>query len=185
MSIHPQGRAIFKFGFWLFVSVGMFLYVIQTYRSGTMIHWYYYTAANDGYAVNANTFMAATKQNPAILSITSATRVEGLMAVPVKKGERLPQNINGVISTDELKKGKRAVLEGSTIKVFIPWEIKEAKGFKYKDTFKHKGIKTNPWAGIWNVVVVLILGLALGLLAEGFTDVLGIKLEKIDHSQSH
>jgi len=99
----------------------------------------------------------------------------------VAKGDRLPKNANGVISLAELKSGKRAVLEGQTIKVTVPWQIKETKGFKFKDTFKHKGIRTNPWSGAWNVAMVLCLGLSLGLLAEGFTDIMGLKLGKIQH----
>jgi hypothetical protein len=99
----------------------------------------------------------------------------------VSKGDRLPRNANGVISLAEIKSGKRAVLEGEKVKVTLPWQIKETKGFKYKDTFKHKGIKTNPWAGAWNVLMVLCLGLSLGLLAEGFTDIMGLKIGEIQH----
>lgn len=65
--------------------------------------------------------------------------------------------------------------------MLAPWEIKESKGFKYKDTFIHKGIKTNPWSGLWNVALVIGLGLTLGLMAEGFTDMMGLKIKKIDH----
>jgi hypothetical protein len=99
----------------------------------------------------------------------------------VAKGDRLPKNANGVISLAEIKTGKRVALDGQTIKVTVPWQIKESKGFKYKDTFKHKGIKTNPWSGAWNVAMVLCLGLSLGLFAEGLTDLMGMKIEKIDH----
>jgi hypothetical protein len=59
--------------------------------------------------------------------------------------------------------------------------MEQAKGFKFKDTFKHKGVETWPWAAVWNVAIVFILGLALGLMAEGFTDMLGLRLEKIQH----
>jgi hypothetical protein len=103
------------------------------------------------------------------------------VAIPVAKGDRLPRNANGVISLAEIKSAKRAVIEGQTIKVMVPWQIKEAKGFKFKDTFKHKGVRTNPWSGAWNVAMVLCLGLSLGLVAEGFTDLLGMKIEKIQH----
>jgi hypothetical protein len=116
-----------------------------------------------------------------VLSIRKQDNVDGLVAIPVAKGDRLPRNANGVISQAEVKSGKRAVVQGETIKVTVPWQIKEAKGFKYKDTFKHKGIRTNPWAGIWNVAMVLTLGLSLGLVAEGFTDLMGYKIEKIQH----
>ena len=90
-------------------------------------------------------------------------------------------NTNGIIDEKTVKEGKRVALDGSTLKVMVPSQIKESKGFKYKDTFKHKGIRTNPWSGAWNVAMVLCLGLALGLVAEGFTDLLGMKIEKIQH----
>jgi hypothetical protein len=146
-----------------------------------MIQWYYYTASLDGYAIDANRSMNATKDKPAMLSIRKQENVDGLVAIPVAMGDRLPRNANGVISQAEVKSGKRAVVQGETIKVMVPWQIKESKGFKYKDTFKHKGIRTNPWAGIWNVAMVLALGLSLGLVAEGFTDLMGYKIEKIQH----
>lgn len=181
MTENHRGKAAFKFFFWLVVSAGLFAYVFYSYESGQMIHWYYYTASLDGYAVDANSFLNATKTNPAVLSIQKQDEVIGLTAVPVSKGDRLPKNANGVISQQELKSGKRVALEGQKIKVTVPWQIKEAKGFKYKDTFKHKGIRTNPWSGIWNVAIIICLGLSLGLLAEGFTDLVGIKIEKIQH----
>jgi hypothetical protein len=78
-------------------------------------------------------------------------------------------------------KAKRVVLASSTLQVLEPWQIKEAKGFKFKDTFKHKGVRAWPWAGLWNVILVALLGLSLGLMAEGFTDMLGIRIEKIQH----
>ena len=176
-----RGKAAFKFCFWLVVSIGLFTYVIHTYNSGQMIQWYYYTASLDGYAVDANRSMHATQDKPVLLSIRKQAAVDGLVAIPVSKGDRLPRNANGVISLAEIKAGKRAVLEGEKVKVTVPWQIKETKGFKFKDTFKHKGIKTNPWAGAWNVAMVLLLGLSLGLLAEGFTDIMGLKIGKIQH----
>jgi len=180
-----KGRAWFKFLFWTVVSVAIFTYASHTYTSGQMIRWYYYTAATDGYAINANTFMGATKENPAVLQIGELSRISGLQAVPVKKGQRLPDNTNGILSTEEIRSGKRVALEGETIKVMVPWQIMEQKGFKFKDTFKHKGITTYPWAGVWNVALVAGAGLALGLMAEGFTDVVGMKLSKIDHHGGH
>jgi len=181
MAETHRGKAAFKFCFWLVISVGLFGYIIHSYTSGQMIQWYYYTASLDGYAVNANLFMNATKDKPVLLNIVKQDEVKGLVAIPVAKGDRLPRNANGVISLAEIKAGKRVVLEGQTIKVTVPWQIKEAKGFKFKDTFMHKGIRTNPWSGAWNVAMVLCLGLALGLVAEGFTDLLGMKIEKIQH----
>jgi hypothetical protein len=176
-----RGKAAFKFCFWLVMSVALFGYIIHTYNSGQMIQWYYYTASLDGYAIDANRSMNATKDKPAVLSIRKQDNVDGLVAIPVAKGDRLPKNANGVISQAEVKSGKRAAVEGQSVKLMVPWQIKESKGFKYKDTFKHKGIRTNPWAGIWNVAMVLALGLSLGLVAEGFTDLMGYKIEKIQH----
>jgi hypothetical protein len=176
-----RGKAAFKFCFWLAASVALFGYIIHTYNSGQMIQWYYYTASLDGYAIDANRSMNATKDKPAMLSIRKQDQVDGLVAIPVTKGDRLPKNANGVISQAEVKSGKRAAVEGQSVKLMVPWQIKESKGFKYKDTFKHKGIRTNPWAGVWNVAMVLALGLSLGLVAEGFTDLMGYKIEKIQH----
>ena len=181
MAEIDRRKRVFKFSFWLIVSAGLFLYIVRSYTSGQMINWYYYTASLDGYAVDANLSMNATKDNPVMLNVAKQDEIKGLMAIPVAKGDRLPKNANGVISLAEIKTGKRVALEGQTIKVTVPWQIKESKGFKYKDTFKHKGIKTNPWSGAWNVAMVLCLGLSLGLFAEGLTDLMGMKIEKIDH----
>ncbi|MFH0729145.1 MAG: hypothetical protein V2B19_22740 [Pseudomonadota bacterium] len=170
-----------KFMFWLAVTVGLFYYAFHSYYSGQMISWYYYKAKSDGYAVHSGAFKNATKENPAMLQIGKFDKIEGLQAVEVKKGERLPVNTDGIIDKKVIKEEKRAKLEGGMIKVMVASEVKEAKGFKYRDTFKHKGIMTNPWAGAWNVGMVLIIGLALGLMAEGMTDVFGLKLDKISH----
>ena len=116
-----------------------------------------------------------------MLEVGAFEQIVNLQAVPVKAGDRLPINATGIISTKDLKEGKRVKLEGDTIKVMVPTEVKEAKGFKYKDTYKHKGIKTNPWSGAWNVGIVFALGIALGYMAEGFTDLFGLKLKKIEH----
>ncbi|GEM_PF-386904 len=178
-------RAVFKFVFWTVISVALFAYAFQSYYSGQMVRWYYHEAKFDGYAVRASSFMDATEENPAFLDIGDFNSIEGLQAVPVRAGDRLPVNATGIISLDEIRSGQRALLEGNRIKVIRPWVIQESKGFKYKDTFKHKGIKTNPWSSVWNVIVVLLLGLSLGLMAEGFTDVLGIKINKTVHHVGH
>ena len=121
MAETHRGKAAFKFCFWLVISVGLFWYIIHSYTSGQMIQWYYYTASLDGYAVNANLFMNATKEKPVVLNIARQDEVQGLVAIPVAKGDRLPKNANGVISLAEIKAGKRVVLEGQTIKVTVPW----------------------------------------------------------------
>jgi len=170
-----------KFVFWFAVSIGLFYYSWWSYSSGQMVSWYYYEAKTDGYAVHSAYFKNATKENPAMLQIGKFDKIEGLQAVEVKKGDRLPKNTDGIIDKKVIKDEKRAKLEGGMLKVMVASEVKDARGFKYKDTFKHKGILTNPWAGAWNVVMILIIGLALGLMAEGFTDIMGLKLDKIVH----
>ncbi|MBI4765549.1 MAG: hypothetical protein HY787_13255 [Deltaproteobacteria bacterium] len=182
MAEMSRKRGTIKFLFWFVVAVGLFYYAFHSYNTGQLISWYYYKAGTDGYAVNADTLKNATKENPALVQIGPFEKIEGLQAVPVKKGDRLPINANGIISSEQMKKGDQAVLEDKIIKVTVPVKIKESKGFKYKDSFKHKGVKTNPWAAVWNVVLIILIGLSLGLTAEGFTDMWGLKLEKIDHS---
>jgi hypothetical protein len=174
-------KGAIKFVFWLAVSVGLFYYAFHSYSSGQMVSWYYYKANTDGYAVHSAAFKSATKENPAMLQIGKFDTIEGLQAVEVRKGDRLPVNADGIIDQKVLKEEKQAKLEGEMIKVMVPIKIKESKGFKYKDTFKHKGVQTNPWSGVWNVGMVLVIGLALGLMAEGFTDIMGLKLTKIVH----
>jgi hypothetical protein len=181
LSETNRKRAAIKFCFWTVISIILAIYWVESYTSGQMIRWYYYTAKKDGFAVNANAFVGATKENPAILELGTFESIEGLQAVPVKKGDRLPTNANGIIEEKEIKEGKRVALEGNTLKVFVPSKIAEAKGFKYKDTFKHKGIATNPWSGVWNAFMVIAFGLALGSMAEGLTDIMGLKLKKIEH----
>jgi hypothetical protein len=184
MAEVSRARGTIKFIVWTAIAVGLIWYGMSTYHSGQMIRWYYYQASADGYAINADSFKNATKQDPAKLEIGPFETITGLQAVPVKKGDRLPENTNGVITNEVLKKAKRAKLEDKTLVVMMPVEIKEARGFKYKDRFKHKGVKTNPWSGVWNVAMILSLGVALGLMAEGFTDMLGFKVEKIKHFES-
>ena len=181
MAETMKGRGVIKFVVWTVLSVALLIYAWGTYSSGQMVRWYYYKASIDGYAVNESYFRNATKEKPAVLQIGSFQTIEGLQAVPVKKGDRLPANADGVISSKIVKEGKRAMLEGNTLKVMVPVQISESKGFKYKNTFKHKGVLTNPWSGVWNVVVVLLLGFFLGMTAEGFTDMMGFKLKKIQH----
>jgi hypothetical protein len=180
-------KATVKMVFWLLVTAGLISYMAYSYASGQMIRWYYYTASADGYAIDANTFANATPNNPAQLTIVTANEIKGLQAVPVRKGERLPEKTNGVITPKDLKAGKRVSMDATTntIRVMVPAQIKEAKGFKYKDTFKHKGVRTNPWSAVWNVGMVIFLGLALGMFAEGVTDFMGMKIEKIDHAIAH
>jgi hypothetical protein len=185
MAGASRGRAAIKFIFWTSLSVGFFVLVGYFHFRGKFAGWYYYTAKEDGYAVNANTFKDANKDQPAMLEVGSFETLDGLKAVAVKKGDRLPKLCNGIISEEVLTKGERAVLENGQLKVLMPWKMEDAKGFKFKNTFKHKGIKTYPWAALYNVLLVFGLGISLGYMAEGFTDLLGIKVEKIRHFEGH
>ncbi|MFH1176921.1 MAG: hypothetical protein V1750_05900 [Acidobacteriota bacterium] len=185
MAEKTRTRAAVKFVFWTVASVILIWVVARAYVSGQMAAWFYYEAATEGYAINADAFQDANKEKPAVLQIGAFAAIDGLVAVPVKKGDRLPANCNGIITKEVIAKGKRAAIQGDTLRVMVPWEIQQSKGFKFKDTFKHKGIKTYPWGAVWNVVMVLALGLSLGLMAEGFTDVLGVKLERIRHFEGH
>jgi hypothetical protein len=185
MAHQRKRRAAIKFTFWLIVAIVSIGYVAKAHYSGKLAAWYYYEASSDGFAINADSFQDASKTNPARLAIKKTDTIDGLIAVPVKKGDRMPFHANGVISEKELKKGKRATLADATLTVLVPWEIQESKGFKFKDTFKHKGVETYPWAAVWNVVMVMLLGLSLGYMAEGLTDLLGIKIEKIRHFEGH
>jgi len=178
-------RAVLKFLFWTAAAGGVLAVAIQSFVSGQMAAWFYYEAANDGYAVNADSFRDATAKTPAALDIVATQEIVGRQAVLVKRGDRLPRNANGVIETKIVEQGRRVELIGSQLVVKIPWEIKESKGFKYKDTFKHKGLHTFGWIGVWNVLIVLALGVTLGFMAEGFTDMLGLKLSRIQHHVGH
>ncbi len=178
-------RATIKFVFWTAVACVLITTVVWSYLSGQMATWYYYRASEEGYAINSSTFRDATKDKPAVLQIGPFKRIEGLQAVPVKKGDRLPENANGVISADVLQRGRRATIQGNLISVTVPFQIQEKSGFKFKDGFTHKGIRTYPWAALWNVGMVLGLGLSLGFMAEGLTDLLGIRIERIRHFEGH
>jgi hypothetical protein len=178
-------RGAIKFVFWAVAAAIVVTVCVRSYVTGQMSAWFYHRASADGYAVNADSIQNATKANPAILRVVAHDSIEGLTAVRVAKGDRLPRNANGVIGAKILEQGKRAVVEGDTIRVLVPWEIQQAKGIKFKDSFKHKGIATWPWAALWNVVIVGLLGLSLGLMAEGFTDLMGLKLAKLEHHVGH
>lgn len=139
-----------------------------------------------GYAVNTASISGASESNPALLKVTRKRNVGAMEAFPIKKGDIIPIGVNGTIKKIVLLDGKMASVEhGEEIQVLLPWEIKDSKGFKFKDTFKHKGIKTLPLAAVWNVLIVIGLGVSLGYMAEGFTDFLGMKLEKIQHFGGH
>lgn len=180
-----ETKAVIKFCFWAVATFFVLWYAIHFYTSGKMVHWYYYQANEEGYAVNSRLFADATVDKPAYLAIGDFKKLEDLQAVHVKKGDILPEQTTGVIGMDIVEKGRRATIEGDKLKVMIPWEWKESKGFKFKDAFTHKNIKTNPLSGVWNLVMVGLIGICLGYLAEGFTDMMGLKFQKIDHTAGH
>ena len=181
MAERSKARGLIKFVFWAAVALVIAVFWVRSYTSGQMVKWYYHSAKTDGYAINSTVVATATKDKPIALDIGKFDSIEGLKAVPVKKGDRLPAHANGIIDEKTIKEGKRAAVSEDKLAVFIPWQIKEAKGFKFKDTFTHKGVKTNPWAAVWNVCAVIFLGVALGSMAEGFTDLIGIKVTKLIH----
>jgi hypothetical protein len=185
MHTQFRGRALIKFLFWAVSTVLVFAYAINTYRSGQLVRWYYFQAKADGYAINSHAFEQATRENPVSLAVGEFADVTGQRAVRVTRGSRLPEGTNGVIDLATVDTGDRVRLDRGQLVVTVPWQIKEAKGFKFRDGFTHKNIRTNPWAGLWNLVMVGLVGLCLGFLAEGFTDVLGLKFQKIDHSVGH
>jgi hypothetical protein len=78
----------------------------------------------------------------------------------------------------------RARIVGNQLLVLVPWQVRESNGFTFWEGFTHKNVGTNPYSGVWNLVMVLAMGLSLGLMAEGFTDLLGVRLRKSDHSIS-
>lgn len=181
MEQASRARGAIKFVVWAAIAAGLISYLWIEYYNGTLVSWYYYKARTNGWAINSAAFADADKDKQAILEIGPFQKIEGLQAAPVKQGDRLPANANGIIDKKTVEEGKRVTLEGNTLKITAPMEIKESKGLKYKDTFTHKGIETNPWAGVWCVGYFFALGFALGLMAEGLTDMFGLKLEKIDH----
>jgi hypothetical protein len=181
MADNHKTRGAIKFVVWAALAVAMCTYAVYEHTSGKLDQAYYHSTKLDGYAVNTNEFFTASKEKPALLQIGKADEIKGLMAVPVKKGDRLPKGANGVIDKKTIEEGKRAKVDGDKLVVTVPWQIKETKGFKYKDTFIHKGVVTDPWCGVWNVAMTIGIGLCLGFMAEGFTDLLGWKIKKIEH----
>ena len=132
MAEASRSRGAIKFVVWAAIGAVLIAYLWIEYYNGTLVGWYYYKAKADGWAINANTFKDATKAKPAILQIGSFETIQGLQAVPVKKGDLLPVNTNGIIDKKTVEQGKRVALEGNTLKVTVPDQIKEKKGFKYK-----------------------------------------------------
>ena len=185
MHTESRTRALIKFLFWTVATIAVGTYAINAYRSGQLVRWYYFQSKADGYAVNTKAFEQATREHPVSLTVGDFSDVGGLRAERVTKGGRLPEGTNGVIDLATVDEGTRVRIVDGRLVVAVPWLIKEAKGFKFRDGFTHKNIRTNPYAGVWNLVMVGLVGLCLGFLAEGFTDLLGLRFQKIDHSVGH
>jgi hypothetical protein len=181
MADNQKSRGVIKFAVWGSLAVALFVYAFYEQGSGKIDQMYYHSTKTDGYAVSTPGFFNATKEKPAVLQIGAADEIKGLMAVPVKKGDRLPKGATGVIDKKTIEEGKRVKVDGDKLVVMVPWQFKDAKGFQYKDTYIHKGVKTDPWCGVWNVAMTIAIGLCLGFMAEGFTDMLGWKIKKIEH----
>ena len=113
MADNLRSRGAIKLVFWGALALVLVGYCAWSYTSGQMVEWFYYKAKTDGYAVNANSFLAATKEKPMTLVVGKFNPIEGLQAVAVKKGDRLPINTTGVISKKEIEEGKRVKLEGT------------------------------------------------------------------------
>ncbi len=156
--------------------------VVRAHASGQMAAWFYYRAAYDGYAIDADAVMRATPEHPAVLALSTSHRIEAATAVRVRKGDRLPAGATGVVGDDEIRKGKRARLAGSALEVTVPWLATQQAGFRFRDTFRHKGVEPNPWVGVWNLAMTLGIGLSLGLAAQGLTDLFGLRLAPIRHA---
>lgn len=184
-----------KFTFWTIVSVIFMIYFFHLHTSGTLARWYYYKAAKDGYAINVTNFWDATKENPATLKIAKLDKIAtpneikegklpfeaGLVAIPVKKGDSLPEGANGVIEMRYVKEQKRLKVEGDLMTIWEPWKWREAKGVMFKDSFQHKAIEPFFWSAFYFPGFMLLIGVSLGLMADGFTSMMGMKVKKIEH----
>ena len=91
MAENKKAKGTTKFLIWTALSLALIYYTCYSYSSGQMTSWYYYESSFEGYAVNANAFKDATKENPATLKVLASQEITGLQAVPVKKGDRLPR----------------------------------------------------------------------------------------------
>jgi len=182
MQKNSRVRAFVKLGFWTVATALVFAFAIYTYSSGQMASMYFHKAKANGYAINERSFANATVENPVALKVENVSEITGPQAVPVKQGDVLPKNATGVIDEGVVKEARRVALENGQLKVMIPTEVVSSKGLTTIETFRLKNIETNPAGGVWNLLVVMSMGLCLGLLAESFTDVLGIKVSKASHA---
>ena len=184
MLARSRRAAAVKFAAWAATTALVFAYAVAVYTSGALVRWYYYEATANGYAVDARSLGEATADRPVALGIGNFSAVDGARAVRVSAGDRLPEGATGVIDLPTVTRGDRVRLEGDRLVVLVPWELRESKGFMFRDGFAHKHVRANPWAGVWNLVMVMLMGLSLGYLAQSFTDLIGLRLQRSDHTVS-
>ncbi len=139
MAEASKTRGAIKFIVWAAIAVALIGYLWIEYYNGTLIGWYYYKAKSDGWAINSETFKDATKDKPAVLQIGSFDKIEGLQAVPVKKGDRLPTNTNGIIDKKTVTEGKRVTFEGNTLKVTVAEPSQGIQGIQIQGYFQAQG----------------------------------------------
>ncbi|MHB1416642.1 MAG: hypothetical protein ACYC1C_15450 [Chloroflexota bacterium] len=182
MHKNERTRNLIKLAFWSLATAIVFGYAINTFVGGGLTGMYFYKAKADGYAIHYGTVENATPAQPVLLTVTDSSVVEGNQAVPVKKGDLLPANTSSVISQAEVEDGRRVKLEDGQLAVLIPWEVTTSHGVASKESLRNKNIETDPMGGVWNLVMVMLMGLCLGLLGESVTDVMGIKVKKTAHA---
>ena len=99
-------KGAIKFVVWAALAVALCVYALYAHTSGKIDQMYYHSTSSNGFAVNTNEFFSASKEKPALLKIGPADEIKGLMAVPVKKGDRLPRGANGVIRQEGGRRGQ-------------------------------------------------------------------------------
>src|SRR5512143_798004 len=107
-AVNPQKRGVVKFAFWTVIAATVIGFTVRSYTSGQMAEWFYHRAAVSGYAVNVDQLQNASQGQPAVLRVVHDRQIDGLVAVRVEAGDRLPRNTTGVISDETLAKGRRA-----------------------------------------------------------------------------
>ena len=62
MAEASKTRGAIKFLVWAAVAAALIVYLWVEYYNGTLISWYYYKAASDGWAINAEAFKDASER---------------------------------------------------------------------------------------------------------------------------
>ena len=66
MAEASKTRGVIKFIVWAAIAAALSGYMWVEYYNGTLVSWYYYRAAGEGWAVNAAAFKDASKDKPAL-----------------------------------------------------------------------------------------------------------------------